>query len=200
MEAFVYCWSNKTNEMKYVGYHKGELCDGYVASGKKFLLDYEKNPQNFTRQIIAEGSIEDMHSLETAILRSVKAGSNPEYYNMHSNNGNIIGHMNDDVKKKISVSKTGVKRSIKSCRKQAKSITGNNNHFYNKNHTESTRLQMSLSKKGKRTRSTAKPITVIYKDGTREKYDFMMDCSKALGISKYLINKKINDRGELQWV
>ena len=79
VEAFVYCWTDvKTNKL-YIGSHKGTVNDGYVCSSKLMLQEYTKRPQDFTRQIVAEGN-DDL------------------FYNQHNGFGT---YLNDEVKKKI---------------------------------------------------------------------------------------------------
>jgi hypothetical protein len=55
-EAFVYKWTNTTNNKIYIGKHKGTLNDGYISSGKAFLHAYNANPANFIREIIWNGT------------------------------------------------------------------------------------------------------------------------------------------------
>lgn len=81
MEAFVYCWTDiKTNKL-YVGSHKGKLDDGYVCSSKYMLPEYKSRPSDFSRQIIASGSQEEMRNLEYAILNATNAVANTNMYN-----------------------------------------------------------------------------------------------------------------------
>lgn len=87
MEAFVYCWTDKSNNKLYVGSHKGSIDDGYVCSSKIMMKEYNKRPQDFSRQIIAEGNLEDIRKLESKILQSVSARINEDFYNQHDNDG-----------------------------------------------------------------------------------------------------------------
>lgn len=93
-EAFVYCWTDHLTEKLYVGYHKGSVDDGYVSSSKKFLKEYNKRPGDFTRQIIAHGTVEDMQNFEIKILTSAKAAQNKNFYNRHNGGKNFYcnGH------------------------------------------------------------------------------------------------------------
>ena len=86
MESFVYCWTDWATEKLYVGYHKGSAHDGYVCSSKWMMAEYTRRPQDFTRQILATGSAEDMYKFETAILKSAKAKTNKYFYNLSENN------------------------------------------------------------------------------------------------------------------
>lgn len=110
-EAFVYCWTDFGTNKLYVGVHKGTPDDGYVCSGKLMLEEYRKRPENFSREIVAQGTYVDMYALETAILKSAKADKNPGFYNQHTNSGKFYlkGHTKE-TRNKISLTKGGVKR------------------------------------------------------------------------------------------
>ena len=86
-EAFVYSWKNKTTGRLYVGWHKGSTEDGYICSSRILKEEYEKDPNNFERYIIASGNCKDMVALECAILISVDAKNNPDFYNQHNGDG-----------------------------------------------------------------------------------------------------------------
>ena len=58
MNSFVYCWTDKKTNMLYVGSHKGSIDDGYICSSKPMMKEYKKRPQDFSRQIVAEGLFE----------------------------------------------------------------------------------------------------------------------------------------------
>ena len=89
MEAFVYCWTDKTTNKLYVGSHKGSADDGYICSSKYMMEEYNKRPQDFSRQIIAEGKFENIRKLESAILKSVNAALDEQFYNKSNNDGNF---------------------------------------------------------------------------------------------------------------
>ena len=98
MDAFVYSLTNQTNGNKYVGYHKGSEDDGYICSSKskRFWVDYEND--NFTRQIIAKGTVDNCVSLEKKILENIDLRSD-EWYN-NSAGGGIV--FTKEVKDKMS--------------------------------------------------------------------------------------------------
>lgn len=103
MEAFVYCWTDhKTNKL-YIGSHKGSLDDGYVCSSKTVMEQYKNRPSDFTRQIIAEGTINDIRMLECKILKSLNAAKDDQFYNKHNGDGKFIclGH-SEKTRKKMS--------------------------------------------------------------------------------------------------
>jgi len=91
-EAFVYMWTNKDDDRKYIGTHKGTPDDGYIASSDSFLEDYHASPTRFIRTILAYGSAQDMYELETKLLLDLKTRMSPLYYNMSNNlSGNRYG-------------------------------------------------------------------------------------------------------------
>lgn len=92
MEAFVYSWKNKSTGQLYVGYHKGSHDDGYICSSKKLMEEYQINPQNFERFIIAHGTAKDMVKLEAMILKTINAKDDPMFYNQHNGDGQFY-HM-----------------------------------------------------------------------------------------------------------
>ncbi|MBC8429776.1 MAG: hypothetical protein H8D92_00105 [Pelagibacteraceae bacterium] len=174
-ESFVYCLTNHTKGYKYVGYHKGNEDDGYVCSSKsdRFWADYKTD--NFSRQIIAKGSVEDMVSLERKILENIDLKSD-EWYN-----DNVAGAivMTEAIRKKISEShKTrthywtpteehkkkmslmfrGVPKTEahkQAMRDNHADVSGENNPMYGKagfggkKHSEETKKKMSLSMSGR---------------------------------------------------
>ena len=70
-EAFVYCWSDNATAKVYVGVHKGTPDDGYVCSSKRMMPEYKARPQDFSRQIIAQGTLNDCAVLEVAIIKKL---------------------------------------------------------------------------------------------------------------------------------
>lgn len=84
-ESFVYLWTNKDTDKKYIGKHKGTANDGYVASSESFLADYNECPQRFIRTILAYGSDQEMHELETMLILQLRATKSHLYYNMSNN-------------------------------------------------------------------------------------------------------------------
>lgn len=140
-EAFVYCWTDHKTNMLYVGYHKhkninkpfqdGYICDGcyekdigkHKKHSNRIWDEYQIRPQDFTRQIIAEGFAEDCRKLESNILSVVDAKNSSDYYNQHNGDGNFTckGHTEEYKKWKSERTK------------------GENNLFYGKRHTKGTR-------------------------------------------------------------
>jgi hypothetical protein len=50
--GFIYKWTNKNNNMFYIGSHKGNINDGYVGSGTLFKEEYKLNKIDFERKIL----------------------------------------------------------------------------------------------------------------------------------------------------
>lgn len=113
MEAFVYCWTDHRDQKLYVGSHKGTINDGYVCSSKIMLKEYKERPRDFTRQIIAKGTYEDIVKLEKKILESVNAAFSEEYYNQTNGNGKTFNvPMTEERKRKIGAKLKGHKNCI----------------------------------------------------------------------------------------
>ena len=107
MEAFVYCWTDHKLEKLYIGWHKGQPNDGYICSSKIMLQEYNNRPNDFTRQIIATGSPEDMSNFETTLLKNFNVVKDQSFYNMH--NGNGFYHLKkhtEETKEKLKKPKT----------------------------------------------------------------------------------------------
>jgi len=162
MDSFVYCWTDKKNNKLYVGSHKGSIDDGYVCSGKYMLEEYKKRPEDFTRQIIAEGNLSDIRKLEAKILKSVGAAKNDQFYNRHNNDGLYFdgwkkGEMTEEHRKKLSAAKMGKKITkehsdkLKAGRKNKKNTKEHNaillESRLGSKHKEESKKKMSESRK-----------------------------------------------------
>lgn len=125
-EAFTYCWTDHRNNKLYIGVHKHKdinkpyqddyICDGCYEKdvGTKtenicyFFEEYSKRPQDFTRQVIGEGTYEDCLKLETSILKTVDAKHDPNYYNQHNGDGKFYNkHVSESQKRKQSATMKG---------------------------------------------------------------------------------------------
>lgn len=87
MNAYCYCITDTKYNKLYIGWHKGHISDGYFCSSSEVKKEYESRPQDFIKSIIATGSADDMFRLETSLLISEDAMSNPTYYNKSNNFG-----------------------------------------------------------------------------------------------------------------
>ena len=144
-DAFVYCWTDWKLNKLYLGWHKGNQDDGYICSSKYMLEEYNLRSHDFTREIIASGTVADMVKFEALLLKKFDAAKSDSFYNKSNADGSFI--LDEQVKIKMSQAKLGKKRSIESCLKQGKSVSGSNNHFFGKTHTDDVRKKLSSSKK-----------------------------------------------------
>lgn len=162
MEAFVYCWTDKKTNKLYVGSHKGSTEDGYICSSKIMLEEYKKRPEDFSRQIVAEGTLADIRKLEAKILQSVNASVNENFYNKHENDGFFFdgwkkGEMTEEHRAKLSAAKKGRKLSESHRQNILNNRTGKKNSPEHKKaliesrigskHTEESKKKMSESRK-----------------------------------------------------
>lgn len=195
MDSFAYCWTDHKTNMLYVGIHKGSHDDGYVCSSKLMLEEYNKRPNDFTRQILTYGTYGEMCKLENSILRAENAGKNPIYYNRHTNNGQyfILKHT-EETKRKIG--NANRRPNLKS-RGPRPSFTGEGNHFFGKTHSLEIRKKMSAAKKLSSIgtgNNNAKAIIINNKT-----YGTMKEASSETGISLYNIRNMMKS-GEIRRV
>ena len=82
-EAFIYLWYDAPNDMYYLGKHKGSPDDIYTHSSWVWPRFTKDNiPEGVTREIIAEGTDEEMSILEHKLLKFAKEnGIWDRYYN-----------------------------------------------------------------------------------------------------------------------
>lgn len=111
MEAFVYCWTDHKYKKLYIGWHKGNAFDGYVCSSKVMLEEYSIRKSDFTRQIIASGSISDMVAFEAALLLAVNAKNDYFFYNMHNGDGKFYHTQKHTKSARLKMSKAHAQRS-----------------------------------------------------------------------------------------
>lgn len=135
-EAFVYRWTDHGANMLYIGYHKGNVDDGYICSSKYMLSEYKIRPTDFTREIISLGNHIDMRALEDKMLVEVDAARNPKYYNKHNGSLNFVclGHTDATCRK---MSETWKSRTKFNCN-NAKAI----DNWRGKHHTEDAKLRI----------------------------------------------------------
>ena len=111
MSGFVYKWIDSSNQMYYIGSHKGSPNDEYIGSGIHFNRAYSKRPEMFSREIIYNGV--DYRELEEFILEELDAEKDTMSYNLK--NSAMGGHMGTEGIEKMRNSLTGKKRSKKAC-------------------------------------------------------------------------------------
>jgi hypothetical protein len=89
--GFIYEWTNKVNNMKYIGGHTGREDDRYIGGGKKFRDDLHKYGMiNFKRKILEY--VKDPTKLkdrENYYLELVDAKDNLAYYNMSNRSSGL---------------------------------------------------------------------------------------------------------------
>lgn len=90
-QGFVYEWTNKLNNMKYIGAHTGQEDDGYIGGGKKFRADLRIfGLANFERKILEYvEELDKIKDRENYYLELVDAADNPEYYNSTSRSSGL---------------------------------------------------------------------------------------------------------------
>jgi hypothetical protein len=84
MSSFVYKWTNKTNQMWYVGSRTAQNChpdDGYICSSKVVKPMVLADPDNWVRTIIDTGTPAEMRELEEFIIKESKAPERADSYN-----------------------------------------------------------------------------------------------------------------------
>ena len=146
-DSFVYCWSNLSNGKVYVGYHKGDINDGYICSSKSktFWEDFYNNDMIWYRQIITKSSIENCIKLETKILKALK-NNNGRMYNKNIN-GVII--WDDELKLKASLAHMGKKQSEQHLKNRCEALIGRVGGFLGRKHSIDTILKMKNVKREK---------------------------------------------------
>jgi len=100
--AFVYIWENMTNGKKYIGYHVGDLNDGYISSShsKLFWDDFNNKKMSWNRTIIFTGDSTSCLIEEQKMLKNIDLNDS-KYYN-NARGAKII--FTDEVRKKLSES------------------------------------------------------------------------------------------------
>lgn len=96
MNGFVYRWVNLSNNMYYIGSHKGLPSDGYIGSGIYFKRAYKNNPSNFVRDVLYQGN--NFRELEEFILEELDSANDKKSYNLK--NSAIGGKLDDSVYQK----------------------------------------------------------------------------------------------------
>ena len=80
MSGFVYKWVDSSNNMYYIGSHKGTIDDGYIGSGTYFVKAYNKRPEAFSRDVLYVG--DDYLELEEFILQELDSAGDKMSYNL----------------------------------------------------------------------------------------------------------------------
>lgn len=200
-DAFLYCWTDSLTNKLYVGKHRGDINDGYISSSKYFMEEYRKRPENFSRQIIAMGTNDDIICLETAILKAENAARSVLYYNMHNNNGPgskfFSMYHTEETKKKLSEMRRGKPRpqAFKDMRRKYMSDPEVQRLYQQRQSDPEVRRKMSMMKKGLYDgdkNPNAKSVSI---DGVE--YGTMKEASQKTGLSLYKIRNlmKVKSHG-----
>lgn len=163
-EAFVYKWINLTNNYIYIGYHKGTADDGYICSSRsqRFWNDFNDPKQDFVREIVAQGSVDDMIILEKKLLADVDINSDSVYNNSRGN-GIIFTQevrkkmseagrrktLSEDHKRKISKASSRYRHSPETREKLSTLKLKEKNPMYGKQFSENHRKKLREAAKNK---------------------------------------------------
>lgn len=139
--AFVYCWTDHKLNKLYVGSHKGEPTDGYVCSSKPMLEEFKIRPHDFTRQVVATGSVDDIRVLEQKILLSLDAAKNESFYNLTNGNKSFFANSTTALKTAKTRKLKGEWCSLETRNKIREANSG-------KKHLAETKYKMSVKKRG----------------------------------------------------
>jgi hypothetical protein len=113
------------NNKKYIGYHKGNIDDGYICSSSSDVFWSDWETCAWQRQIIGKGSVADCVELEKELLNAVDIQSD-EWYNNARGGGIVFTEevrakmrrkFTDEHKQKLSDAKKGRKLSAEHIKK-----------------------------------------------------------------------------------
>lgn len=190
MDSFTYCWTDHKTAMLYVGIHKGSCDDGYVCSSKHMLYEYKKRPQDFTREILANGTYAEMCKFETAILKSVDAVKNKSFYNRAVNNGKGLNLKPTSNYTKEKISKANKGKPKLAARGARPKFAGPGNHFYGKTHSAETKAIMSIKAKARSQGSSNNKAMTLEINNVI--YYTMKEAAIALSTTNYEIRKMLS--------
>lgn len=103
--AFYYEWENITTNMKYGGYHVGDVNDKYKHTSKnpQMMSDFDNMEHEWVRSVLHYGSKEQMQDKERSILKSDDARRSDDWYNL-TNGGSpysLIGDVIVNLRERI---------------------------------------------------------------------------------------------------
>ena len=101
-QAFVYKFTNLTNNMIYIGYHKGKPFDGYYHSStnKDFQNGFMNPEAKFRYEVLHYGNVNYCKSVEHKLLKQVDAANHTMYYNK-TNGSPIINIIDPELMQDI---------------------------------------------------------------------------------------------------
>ena len=194
-EAFVYKWTNIITHKKYIGYHKGTEDDGYISSSRYFNEEYVKRPENFKREILAKGSIQDMIMIETTLLKDVNAAKSIEYYNQSNGSDTFYrcGPHSEETKKKLREINKGRKHTQETKNKISNAVKGINHPLFGKKLSSETREKLKISHTGLPSGMKGKKLSQETKDKIRKaNLGKKSSDEHRENISKSLIGRKLS--------
>lgn len=189
MSGFVYKWVDSSNDMYYIGSHKGTVDDGYIGSGTHFNRAYSKRPECFTRQILYVG--EDYLELEEFILEELDAANDNMSYNLKNTaiGGWLHTHKNEEVRSKraeaISKSKKGKTYDFMFYDK-----SGENNPMYGKKHSLETKKKIAKARKGVCQNNVKKEVLELT---SMKVFDSVAEAAKHYGVSTSTMSVLVRD-------
>lgn len=87
-EAFVYLWTDYGRDMLYIGSAKGDPENrDYICSSKIMKKEWKVRPQDFSRDIVAQGTWKEMLLKEQELIVSTGAVRDLRYYNQSNSLG-----------------------------------------------------------------------------------------------------------------
>jgi len=219
VSGFVYKWTNTINGKWYYGSHKGCHNDGYIGSGKIFLIAYKKHKNNFVREILYTG--EHFRELEEFILETLDAANDRKSYNMknsaiggdtsmHFTEQSIIkmseaskkrdysAPMPQEQRDKIRKKRLGTKATPETKKKLSQIRMGKGNPFYGKTHSEETKIKISKAKKGRKlskdivNRRASKIRKKILHQQTGLIFESIKDAGLHFGLHQSTISNMLN--------
>jgi hypothetical protein len=167
MIGHLYQITNKLTGEFYTGVHKGDAQNGYWGSGVRIKRSIKKyGKQNFKYRIWVVGDLEQMYQLERLAVDMPTINSNPLCLNLCEGG--------------------------KGRRFVSEDITGENNPFYGKSHTEESKQKISSAKKGK---TYDKSVYVKRTEQHSDKYkQSILEARKHKKLKMY---KLINSQNEI---
>lgn len=83
-EAYLYEYTNLTDEKSYVGIHKGSVDDAYnhSSTNKEFAKVFANSKSKLKFKVLEYGDYTTMQNTENRILKKANAMKNPMYYNL----------------------------------------------------------------------------------------------------------------------
>ena len=185
MYGYIYITTNKVNNKRYIGQHKGDFDSKYYGSGKiisNAILKY--GTENFVVEILEKcDSKEELNKREKWWIKHFNAVENKSFYNIAKGGegGHTIAGYNEEQKaiysRNMSNALKGRVFTDEHKMKISKSLKnanldrhGKNNSFYGKTHSEETKRKISetLSKRRgyKHSEETKRKISESHKGKT----------------------------------